>query len=96
MTVVKEDVLNEIDDLVTALENPLPADELANGWTPQSQAATLSLLAEMRNILSEDGKLPYANMGRGLDHWGVESGPLFEQVCVVSDHLSELRELGDG
>lgn len=86
---MKNQLLNELDDLIAKLEQPLPPAELANGWTPQSQAAILSLLRNVRENVRQDGALPELSIGRGLDHWGVEGGPMFEKACAVSNLLRE-------
>lgn len=88
---MKPQLLNELDGLIATLEMPLSPEELANGWTTQSQAAILSLLQNVRDSVRQDDALPELSIGRGLDHWGVECGPVFETACAISNRLREFR-----
>ncbi len=88
---MKTQLLNELDGLIATLEVPLSSEELANGWTAQSQAAILSLLQNIRDSVRQDDVLPELSIGRGLDHWGIEGGPVFETACTVSNRLREFR-----
>jgi hypothetical protein len=87
---MKTQILSGLDDLIATLEQPLSPAELANGWTMQCQVAILSLLRDLRDSVSRDGALPELSIGRGLDHWGVERGPLFEKACAISNRLDDL------
>lgn len=86
----RDEVLKEICELDSAMSAPLSEAELANGWTPRSQQATLALLREIAGALRTGGNLPGLSMGRGLDHWGIEGGELFEKACKLSNHLRQM------
>jgi hypothetical protein len=80
---MNDQLLDELNDLINRLEQPLPSNELANGWTPQAQAATLTFLQKIRAAVLEGGPLPdVSSAGRALDHWGVVDGPLLEAACT--------------
>jgi hypothetical protein len=85
---MNDKLLKELNDLIAALELPLPSDELANGWTPQAQDATLIFLRTIREAACEGRPLPdVSSAGRALDHWGVTEGPLLEAACAFYNCL---------
>lgn len=86
---MKVTLLAELGELIAVLEQPLSSLELTNGWTSQSQSAILSLLRNLREAIRFDRTLPELNIGRGLDHWGIEGGPLIEKICAVSNELRD-------
>jgi len=88
----RQEIIQAIEELKAALTAPLPGEELANGWTPKSQEATLALLHEIEEALPAKRELPSLSIGRGLDHWGVEGGPLFEMACELSNCLREVED----
>jgi hypothetical protein len=88
---MNDQLLKELDKLIVALEQPLAEDELANGWTPQAQAATLAFLNRIRDAIREGQPLPdVSGAGHSLDHWGVIDGPLLEAACTFYNHLRNL------
>jgi hypothetical protein len=88
----RDTLIHELSELNVVLSAPLSESERANGWTLESQQATLQLLGEIMTALRENRDLPaHLSLGRGLDHWGVEGGPLFEKTCAVSNHLRQLK-----
>ncbi|MCX5658804.1 MAG: hypothetical protein NTW19_03670 [Planctomycetota bacterium] len=86
----RHEIILEVEELVAALAAPLPELELANGWSAACQTATRSLLQGIAEDLRTRKRIPHMTIGRGLDHWGVEGGPLFERACVISNHLREI------
>jgi hypothetical protein len=90
---MNDQLLNELNNLIAALERPLAPDELANGWTPQAQAATLMFLRKIHEADREGQRLPDVNSGgRALDHWGVIDGPLLEAACAFYNHVAQSGE----
>lgn len=71
---------------------PLSQADQAAGWTTGAQKATLTLLGEIRNSLVEGRPIAKINIGRGLDHWDIEDGGLFERACALSNSLREIQE----
>ena len=86
----RDQILTEVESLIRDLAAPLAQSEIAFGWTPQCQSATLKLLIEVRVALVERRPFGKLNIGRGLDHWGVVGGRLLENACRLSNGLREL------
>jgi hypothetical protein len=87
---MNDQLLNELNGLIDSLEQPLTPDELANGWTPQAQSATLTFLRKIRDANREGRQLPdVGGGGRALDHWGVIDGPLLEAACAFYNHITQ-------
>lgn len=83
-------LLNELDELIAAIEQPLTSDELVNGWSPEAQSATLGFLRSIQEAASQGREIPdVTHGGRALDHWGVLEGPLMEAACAFYNHLDE-------
>ncbi len=74
---MRHQLLNELDNLIASLEQPLSTEELANGWTPQSQAAILLLLKNVRESVRQDGTLPELSIGRRIGPLGRRGWPAF-------------------
>ena len=86
-------LLDELNNLIAALEQQLSSDELANGWTSQAQAATLTFLRKIQEAAREGRPPPdLSGGGRSLDHWGVVDGPLLEAVCTFCNHVAQSGE----
>lgn len=86
---MNDEVIHQLNTLIAALGRPLASDELANGWTPEAQKATLSFLGQIRDAIREGLALPdVSSAGRALDHWGVVDGRLLEKLCAFYNHLS--------
>jgi hypothetical protein len=87
-------LLEEIDAIQSALSNDLSDADRRGGWTPPSQEAMQAFFRRMRLdivALADLSAYPeYASIGRGLDHWGVGSGPLFEQALRISAAVRRL------
>jgi hypothetical protein len=69
------EALATIDNFIEALSEPLRADDLAGGWTEQSQAAILAGARSLRERVLA-GDLSYSGIARGLDSSGVTDGRL--------------------
>lgn len=84
-------ICKEVELLIKDLLLPLSLADRACGWTPECQSATMDLLKKIQSALIEQRTIEQLNLGRGLDHWGVEGGELFEKACKLSNHLRELN-----
>ena len=82
-----EQLIHEVDVLIQDLRLPLSSEEVAVGWTAQSQTTTINWLAAIRGTLINRQPLENLNIVRGLDHWGVEAGSLFGRACALSNKL---------
>jgi hypothetical protein len=85
------EIRSEIRSLIATLSEPLEQEEISAGWTGQAQQAMLKLLGEIDHDIEAGNSLPKnLSIGRGLDHWGVEDGELFQRMCALSNCLREL------
>jgi|GEM_PF-6334263 len=83
-------IKSDLESLIKKLENPLTEMDFNCGWTEGAQTATLKLLRDIDNDLQRGKTLPHLNLGRGLDHWGVEEGVLLEEISRLSNKLRSL------
>ena len=83
-----------VDQIISRLSEPLPEEEIKNGWSETSQKAMLSFFRDLRIKLSQGEVLPYLGILRGLDHWGVEGGEIFHLVAQL-DHQLRAHEIRD-
>ncbi len=80
-------VLVRIEAMLAALSEELSAAERRFGWTDASRIVARALFEQMRTDV-EAGKdvwsMPqYVSIVRGLDHWGISGGPLFEKAAAI-------------
>lgn len=87
---MSQSLIPTIEDLIQKLSTPLQPDELAHGWSESSQKAMLEFFEDLREKVLAGETLPYLGIVRGLDHWGISGGQLFQKAAEV-DH--ELRQL---
>ena len=86
----KENLLQDIQSLLTQLRAGLTQDEDSNGWSKESKAAAVyfdKLIASLR----ADSVLPSLGIVRGLDHWGVTGGDLLEEIARITNRLREME-----
>jgi hypothetical protein len=88
----RDKIIEDVEALTNDPSLPLSQDDQAAGWTIKAQEATLKLLHEIRKALVEGQPISNLSIGRGLDHWGVDRGQLFEKACALSNSLREMRE----
>lgn len=92
--------MNDIDPRVSVLvteilgdlRGPVSPSEDADGWTVQSKQATQKYFLELQEAFSHGRELPPLGITRGLDHWGVSSGVLFEKIVDVMYRLTKAGE----
>jgi hypothetical protein len=81
-------LLVEIDTMLDGLSGALGTTDLRGGWGPDCQRAMRSLYERFREDVRSGvdvSRVPeYVSTVRGLDHWGVSSGPLFERAARIS------------
>jgi hypothetical protein len=82
-------LVTTIDALIEELSRPLPADELAHGWSKPSQKAMLEFFQDLRIKIRAGESLPYLSIVRALDHWGVTGGELFQEAAEADRQLRE-------
>lgn len=83
----KAQLLAQLDRLLEALNAPLNAQAVSDGWTPQTQQAFQALVKQLHDTLEADLVLPDVNLSRGLDFAGVSGGQLAEQAAKISNDL---------
>jgi hypothetical protein len=91
---MKARLIQETEAFLAALSAPLSNEEIKNGWSVQSQKAMSNFFAGIQADLmsgKNTDRSVLQGIVRGLDHWGVEGGPLFETACALSNHLLELE-----
>lgn len=84
---MKTNVVSEIDALLEKLHQGFDANDLANGWTEQSQRVAIKYLSDLKSALISSRDLPPLGIVRGLDHWGVTGGDLLESIARVTNKL---------
>jgi hypothetical protein len=81
-------VLEEkIDALLETLDRPVTSEEAADGWTLEAKSAMQKMFRDLRNKVHAGQPLPQLSISRALDHWGVGSGALLEQVAQLSNEI---------
>jgi hypothetical protein len=77
----------KLDTLIEWLSKPLTAEDTRHGWRDQSRSAILNLVEEMRADALRGRELRsvphYVGVVRGLDHWGISGGDLFDAVAAI-------------
>jgi hypothetical protein len=77
-----------INNLRSELHKPLSAEEADCGWTEASKRAIEKFVIHLKLDTENDplsfNKIEYKTVLRGLDHWGISSGKLYETLSEVS------------
>ena len=88
-------IIEKVQVLIEKLSQSLSNEDLACGWREKSQEAMLRLFKRMLNDLkckTPQIKDEYLTIIRGLDHWGIEDGPLCNLIYSISADLIEYKE----
>lgn len=88
----RDQIIHDIRAFVGDLGLPLEQHEIANGWSGECQIETLRILNGLHETLLHRLPIGQLNLGRGLDHWGVEGGPFFERACALSNKIRNLKD----
>jgi hypothetical protein len=82
-----ENLLARIDVMVAELSKPVSAGDRRDGWTDASRDVMHAFFQQMRAdvVAGRDvSKVPhYVGVVRGLDHWGISGGRLFEEAAAL-------------
>jgi hypothetical protein len=88
-------LLVEIDAVLAALAGSLTQADRDGGWSLDSQAAMRGYYERMRGDLVAGADLAaepaYETVIRGLDSWGVSSGPLCDRCLDISATIRHSR-----
>lgn len=80
-------VEQKIDFVIAELSVPVSASESADGWTPESKKAIKAYFENLKQKLQAGEALPALDVCRGMDLWGVVSGPVLEKAAQISNEL---------
>jgi hypothetical protein len=84
----QEDMVAKLDAILVRLSAPVSTVEAAEGWTAESKSAMTNFFERMRadviRGLDVRSNPAYVSVTRGLDHWGIASGGLFEAAAAIS------------
>lgn len=80
-------VEQKIDDVIAELSTSVSASESTDGWTLESKKAIKVYFENLRLKLQAKEPLPPLDVCRGMDHWGVISGPILEKAAQISNEL---------
>jgi hypothetical protein len=93
MTISKE-IIKSIDEILVELKLPLSKEEIQqHNWNENSIEAMIYFFSNMKNdlitksIKELKNEPAYYTVARGLDHWGVSSGPLYEKMLSISENV---------
>jgi len=84
---VNQAIYQKIGDIIAELSAPVSASEAEDGWTLESKKAIKAYFENLRQKLQKGEALPPLDVCRGMDHWGVISGPILEKVAQISNEL---------
>lgn len=92
-----DDLMSCIDAMIAMLSSDLSNDDRRCGWTESSRKAIRIFFEQMRiDVMKGESivKMPqYTGIVRGLDHWGVTRGRLFEKAATIAKIV---RQQGQG
>ena len=87
-------LLERLDNILERLSMPLPEAEVQQGWTEQSRDAMRTFFLQMRSDAAARKDLKsiphYVGLLRGLDHWGIAGGELFEAAARIGSLVTQI------
>lgn len=83
-------IVQEIDEMLVALNCPVSSKEKSDGWSETSKRAMKEFFEDLRIKLLTGEPLPPLNITRGMDHWGVFRGELLENAAHISNELRKV------
>jgi hypothetical protein len=88
----RQALLARLDDMIERLSGVLSDAELRHGWTDRSRLAMLNFFENMRRDAAAGKSLKtipnYVSIVRGLDHYGISGGALFQAAAEIGDLAS--------
>jgi hypothetical protein len=87
----RSELLQAVHDLVMRLNQPLPPEEVAVGWSEGHRVDISRFFQKLESDLRNGVDIPYAPIGKMLDHSGIEKGELLEEACKISVALNERK-----
>ena len=84
-----------VDRLVQLLSEPVSADEANCGWSMPAKEGMRKFMTKLLSDIDHDPffyqKLEYRTIARGLDHWGVLSGQLCDELTDISSLIRDIN-----
>jgi len=87
----RSELLQAVHDLVTRLNQQLPPEEVASGWSEARRVDISRFFQKLENDLRTGVDIPYTPIGKMLDHSGIDRGELLEEACKISVALNERK-----
>ena len=81
---------NQVESVLARLGAPLSEEDIASGWTIESQEVAMEYFETLREAMTLNQPLPPLGIVRGLDHRGVVGGDLLEEIARVTNYLRKL------
>lgn len=89
-----KELLTQVEQMIAKLQGNLNDEDRRLGWNDRSQAAMLNFFRQFAEDLSSGKDLSncphYGTVIRGLDHWGISDGELFNDAIVISNQFRKL------
>jgi hypothetical protein len=87
------DLERKIEEVLLHLRSGLSEEDVRSGWTERAREAMIVFFDRMlRDVHTGQSLMPleYRTILRGLDHWGVMEGELFDQSAEISGTVAVL------
>lgn len=91
----RNEIVSKLETIINKLEKELPPPEIKNGWTEDSREGMLKFFQLLHSDLTSGAEVAnrteYVTIPRGLDHWGITGGELFEEAAKISHAIKMLQ-----
>lgn len=78
------DVMAQLKSVIQALNEPLSSADTESEWIEDSRRAMTAYFVRVEDALTAGQRPPNVpDSIRGLDAWGIRSGPLFERILAL-------------
>jgi hypothetical protein len=85
-------LLEKLSEIISALDKPISNEEVTDGWTAKDKKTAVDMFLAIRLAVEYDRHLPPLNIQKGLNHWGVVCGPIFDQAVAIAVELKSLDQ----
>ncbi|MCJ8267919.1 MAG: hypothetical protein MJK04_00780 [Psychrosphaera sp.] len=82
-------LITKIDVLVKKLGDELAPEDIKGGWTDKRREDTTKLLTDLKVDIKAGKTIDNLSIPRGLDYWGIFSGPLLEETAILSNEYNQ-------
>lgn len=87
----RDTLIIKIKHVIEVLSKPLPAEEIASGWTKKAQREWLKYFEGLLHDLNTNKVPNNVQIARAMDHWGIVSGSLLEEAAIISNQIREIK-----